>query len=146
MVPLSIKIGWVESLNVFCAASETARNTAEKLLKIKSLPPHPLEYHMLPSNLECTNETQKYKNITTEKLLNLMEVYVDGFIAIFQAKSIHDLRHASPNLLHDIDNIFQGSVSIKKLLKEGKWEAREKNWADSSTELPKRCSYQTKKY
>ena len=84
---------------------------------------------MSPSNLESTNETKNDKNISTEKLLNLMKVYVDGFIAILQAKSIHDLRHASPSLLHDIDNIFQGDVSIKKLLKEGKWEAQKNGLA-----------------
>ena len=53
-----------------------------------------------------------------------MEVYVDDFIAIYPAKYIDELRYASLSLLHGINSIFLGGFSIKKLLKEGKWEAR----------------------
>ena len=61
VVPNSIQMGWIESMCVFYAGSETARDTVEKLLKIKSLSPHPLDHHMLPSNLESTNEHKTIK-------------------------------------------------------------------------------------
>ena len=61
VVPNSIKLGWAESMYVFCAGSESSRDTAEKLLEMKILPLHQLDNHTLPSNFEYTNETKIIK-------------------------------------------------------------------------------------
>ena len=78
----------------------------------------------LPDKLEEPKDLSLKNHISPEKLLTLMEVYVDDFIAVCQAKTIEELRHATRSLLHGIDSIFPNGISIKKLLKEGKWEAR----------------------
>ena len=50
VIPSSLQMGWMESPPLFCAATETARDVAEELIKEprSSLPPHPLESLMLP--------------------------------------------------------------------------------------------------
>ena len=86
VVPNSIQMGWVESMYVFCAGSETARDTAQKLLQSKKLPPHPLEHHVLLDKIEEPKDLSLKNHISPEKLLTLIEVYVDDSIAAYQEK------------------------------------------------------------
>ena len=73
VVPNSIQMGWVESMYVFCAGSETARDTSQKLLQSAKLPPHPLEHHMLPDKLEKPKELSPNNHIFSGKT-----PYLDG--------------------------------------------------------------------
>ena len=47
VVPAALQMGWTSSPAFFCAATETGRDVAEFLQTLASLPPHPLEHHML---------------------------------------------------------------------------------------------------
>ena len=47
----SIQMGWVESMCVFCTASETARDVAEILMHTPILKLHPLEHIIVPKAL-----------------------------------------------------------------------------------------------
>ena len=58
IVPNSIQMGWAESMCIFCASSETARDTANLLLKNKiTLSPYPLEKYMIPEHLCVKNQS-----------------------------------------------------------------------------------------
>jgi len=103
VIPYSLQMGWTESPSFFCSVTETARDMAEVLTHepLGSLPPRPLETHMLPpalwpeSNLHsaCTN------------FLHMLEVYVDDFCLIIQTADVAHLRHVSRALLHAIHSV-----------------------------------------
>ena len=68
------------------------RKTVERLQKSENLALHPLETHMLPSKIESTkNDTANEEHTSTEKLLNLIENFVNYFIGIYQDKPIEEL-------------------------------------------------------
>ena len=50
VVPKSIQMGWVESMNVFCTAAETGRDSIQNLWNEKDLPQHKLEDIMLKTS------------------------------------------------------------------------------------------------
>lgn len=50
VVPNALQMGWCESPPFFCAASETGRNTIEKLLKAEALDQHAFEHLMFTEN------------------------------------------------------------------------------------------------
>ena len=52
VVPNSMQMGWVESMTIFCASSETARDSIERLWKLPSLPAHALENIMMPKQYQ----------------------------------------------------------------------------------------------
>jgi len=91
VVPNSTQMGWVESIYVFCAASETARDIGEVLLREDSLPAHKLEEVILPKVVQSPI-TESFDPAT---FLQMLEVYVDDFIAIAQATNIETLRHVT---------------------------------------------------
>ena len=64
------------------------------------------------------------KPINDERLLKMIEVYVDDFIGLMQAESIEELQHFTRATLHGINIVFPDGTSIKKLKKEGAWETR----------------------
>ena len=47
VVPAAIQMGWKSSPAFFCAATETGRDVAEWLQLQPTLPPHPMEHHMM---------------------------------------------------------------------------------------------------
>ena len=53
-----------------------------------------------------------------------MKLYVIIWTSVCEEKSIDKFRHTTQSLVHDIDCIFPNGFSIKKLLKDGKWEKR----------------------
>ena len=110
-------MGWVESMYIFCAASETTRDVGQQLLEKNHLPPHKLEDIILPDEIEEV----KSDDFDPAEFLRLIEVYVDDFIAIVQVRTMDELRHVSRALLYGIDSIFPDGVSLSKLHKEGKW-------------------------
>ena len=75
VVPNSLQMGWCESPPFFCAASETARDVIQQLLKV-DLPLHPFEHYMLPDkNTPLPEEAQDIVN-----MMNLIVLFVDDFI------------------------------------------------------------------
>ena len=151
VVPQSLQMGWLESPPYFCAATETARDVAERLTQLPpgTLPAHPLEHHMLDeAETEANTHDTHYS-----KLWRFLEVYIDDFIGAIQARTRAALEHTTRALLHAIHSVFPPAeltghtadepVSIKKLLSgEGIWQVRKEvlGWildgARRSVELP----------
>ena len=131
VIPDALQMGWSESPPFFCAATETARDVAMKNIQNKaSLEPHPLESIMLgDANFDFLPKT--YQNQPTE-FIKLLEVYIDDFIGVIQAKSVEELQQFTRAVLHAIYNTFPppeltGStmgppISEKKLTEEGLWQ------------------------
>ena len=77
VVPNSLQMGWTELPPFFCAATETAQDIIQQLLKT-DLPLHPFEHCMLPKGCTQTQATaQDLKNS-----LDLIEVFADDFIGV----------------------------------------------------------------
>lgn len=144
VIPSALQMGWKLSPPYFCAASESARDVAETLLtqSVGSLQAHKDEKWMLGS-LRLTelhdwtakdlppDETETAK----DKLLRLLEVYVDDFIGLIQSDDPKELQHFARALLHGIHSVFPtpersghtgaDPVSLKKLMAgDGLWETR----------------------
>jgi hypothetical protein len=135
VVPDALQMGWTSSPAFFCAATETARDIAEWLRLLPSLPAHPLEVHTLnnadpgfyadhfPSLHTLSDPTQR------EKFFHLFEVFVDDFIGLLQSNNRSVLQHHSRALLHAIHQVFppptatghskDDPISFKKLVLEG---------------------------
>jgi hypothetical protein len=57
VVPSALQMGWMESLQYFCTATETGREFIQWLIDQKiDYPPHPLEKFRLPADLVDTME------------------------------------------------------------------------------------------
>jgi hypothetical protein len=129
VVPHSLQMGWCESPPFFCAATETARDIIDSMIKAKlSIPPHPMEHYLL-DGAPTMHAATSTKPSTT---INLVEVFVDDFIGITNDISPHHLQHLSRALLHGIHALFpppsvshhQGGdpISEKKLQQgDGQW-------------------------
>ena len=89
VVPNSLQMGWCESPPLFCAVTETARDVIESLLTLNSLPAHKFEFQMM----------DKAKNLArlqaAAHTINLLEVFVDDFIAATNDTSVSNLSHFS---------------------------------------------------
>ena len=138
IVPNSLQMGWCESPPFFCAATETGRDIISELYKrLDQIPPHPMENWMVDKTI--TKPTQDM-NTTTENsktpkqlTTNLIEVYVDDFIAATNQLDDKHLTQLSRAVLHGIHSIFPppnisnhcggDPISEKKMEKgDGKWE------------------------
>lgn len=91
VIPLSLQMGWTDSLAFFCGASETARDIGKDLINepIGSLQAHVLEPFMFPSETleELAANPQDGINLDTkhvEKFCWLLETFVDDFINVAQ--------------------------------------------------------------
>ena len=128
VVPNSLQMGWCESPPFFCAASETARDVIQQLLKV-DLPPHPLEHYMMPAN----NSTLPTVAQDLLNMINLIEVFVDDFIGCTDNLTKEHLLKFTRAMMHGMHSIFSppsqtghtggDPISIKKLKQlEGLWE------------------------
>jgi len=130
--PTCLQMGWSESPPLFCTASETARDVAqEKLDSTSSLEPHPLEQYCIPENFELP----KIEHADSNMLAKLLEVYMDDFIGLAQARSKEELVHFSRAVLHGIHTVFpppgpsddpsDEPISVKKLKQgDGLWQTQ----------------------
>ena len=101
VVPNSLQMGWCESPPFFCAATETARDVIASLLNSQtSLPHHSLLQQML-ENTETLSRLQ-----ATSFTVNILEVFVDDFIAATNKLTRAHLTHFSKALIHGIHSIF----------------------------------------
>ena len=99
VVPNSLQMGWCESPPFFCSGSETARDIMEPM-RASELPPHKFENEMLKK----VRATDTNKNL--QGLIDLLEVYVDDFIAMSNNIEQAHLRQLSREMLHGIHAIF----------------------------------------
>jgi hypothetical protein len=134
VVPAALQMGWALSPFFFCAASETARDVGESLVRepVGTLPEHPQENLTMPKPVALPK-------IDTERngrdFLHMLEAFVDDFIQLAQTTNEEALRHCSRAVLHAIHSVFpppnvtghngDDPVSLKKLMEgEGVWEVR----------------------
>ena len=135
VVPDALQMGWSESPAFFCAATETARDVADKNFDSnKEEPPHELEDIMMDVDWSSLPPLPNFSDMEEAHFQKLLEVYIDDFIGLIQCKNEAQLRRFSRNILNAIYNTFPppkvtGSemgppVSKTKLELEGKWELR----------------------
>jgi len=113
--------GMVQITPFFCTASKTAHNMAQQLLHapVGSLPPHPLEYLCTPPTLNLPS----LSHTNAAQLVQVLEVFVDDFIAMLHTPTPATMQHATCAILHGIHSIFPAgtnnpqndSISVKKL-------------------------------
>ena len=129
---------WCESASYFCAASEMSCDIGDMLAltPVGSLPPHPLEHHLIPPDTKATQTPRALPNPNQQAtFLRLLEVYIDDFIHLAQTTDKDQLLHLSHALLHAIHSIFpppsitsgteENPVAIKKLLQgDGLWDTQ----------------------
>ena len=141
VIPSALQMGWTSSPPFFCAATETARDVAQRLSAHRDLPPHPLEDNtidhaeLLSAKAHPTTWSDDEIPDRLANLGHLLEVFVDDFIGLVQSTDEALLRHHSRALLHAIHSIFpptsvtghdgEDPVSQKKLDEgEGIWAVR----------------------
>ena len=141
VIPSALQMGWTNSPPEFCAATETARDVAESLRTLPSLPMHPLECKTINQHELFTALKHPHAwspDTLQDRLQNLnylFEVYVDDFIGLIQATDEGILRHHTRALFHAIHSVFPPAsvtghsggdpISEKKLEEgEGIWAAR----------------------
>ena len=133
VIPSALQMGWCDSPAYFCAASETARDVAETLMKapVGSLDQNPLERFLVPPENWPDADIEQHAASFT----HLLEVYIDDFIQLAQTNDPTQLTHLSRALLHAIHSVFpppavtghagEDPVSLKKLQQgDGTWETK----------------------
>jgi len=99
VVPNSLQMGWGKSPGLFCNATKTACKVAQELLDdLQQHLPHPLENLYLLASLPSTST----HSLLTSQPLQLLEVYIDDFLALAQIQSQQQLLHFTYAVLHGI--------------------------------------------
>ena len=135
--PLVLPMGWKNSPPIFCAATETIADVANKRLHQKCpVPTHPLSTLASLSDEHSQQSTTPHITGTppnpdpylchAKDRLKYIDVFVDDFLGCGQG-SKQQLNHLRSTLLHAIDDVFRPlkpnegrraePVSIKKLRK-----------------------------
>jgi len=95
---------------IFCAVTEMAWDVLKVMVAEgkESLDPHPFEnLILLPSKWP-----EKDLNLTGEKHLHVMEVFVDYFCTMVQTKTKENLLHVLWSLLYSIDTLFSPPAAL----------------------------------
>ena len=101
VVPNSLQMG-CESPPFFCAASETARDVIQQLLKV-DLPPHPFEHYMLPdASVQLPKEA-----IDMAHTMDLIEVFMDNCVGCTDNLTRSHLVKFTQAMMHGMHSIFQ---------------------------------------
>ena len=132
VVPNSLQMGWTESPPFFCAATETARDVIQTLLRTK-LPPHKFEKNMLPPNFSADMQN----TADLGHVVNLIEVFVDDFIGCTDKATEEHLLQFSRAMLHGIHEIFPPPSVTGHAGGDPVSEKNWRNWKDSGTTLKK---------
>jgi len=130
--PICLQMGWSESPPLFCTASEMARDVIQEFTdEEKELEEHPLERLCIPEDIsKVTTEDNEI-----EKIVCLMEVYMDDFVGLAQALTPEQLIQFTRAVLHGIHTIFpppgphdapdDEPIAIKKLKQgDGLWDTK----------------------
>ena len=110
VVPSSLQMGWVESAQYFCAASETVWDVAVEYIEtqIGSLPEHKFD------SWAGTNEAKINTHRKLGLLQYLLKVYVDDFIACIIPTTKQQVKHLTQGILHGIRDIFPQAPTIQQ--------------------------------
>ena len=100
VVPISLQMGWCESPPLFCAVTETAQDVIQSLMEKNALPSHKFKYQMM-DKVHNWNRLQAAAQAT-----NLMEVFVNDFIAVTNDRSQEHLFKFSNAILYGIHLVF----------------------------------------
>jgi hypothetical protein len=150
--PLVLPMGWVESLPLFCAATETIADLANsnirsgvqagphRLREVANTPPDPNEAPILPpanTHILSALEVPSHSLGPRKRPVKYVDVYVDDFIGLAQGgPKARD--HIRDNLFASIDQVFRPALSdegkhrqepssTKKLGKgDGHWATQKK--------------------
>ena len=109
-------MGWTLYPAYLCTSVETERDVAQHYSNspVGTLLTHPLEKQMMPENgIKIMLNTTKWENGECEKLLKILENFVDNFINICQPKSEEHLLHLSGTILHGIHTVFKPPALTK---------------------------------
>ena len=88
VVPDALQMGWSESPAFFCAATETARDVADKNFESKKEePPHELKDIMMDVDWSLLPPLPEISDIEEAQFQKLLEVYIDNFIGLIQCKN-----------------------------------------------------------
>jgi hypothetical protein len=123
-LPLTLPIGWMDSVPYFCSATETVANIANSKPTYVHLPPHPLEQlaNTLPPDIPNSHppnstagmdQTLLTLTITTPLVLHpfhkptrFTDIFIDDYVLGLQGISPARLQHMR-RLLHSIDEVFR---------------------------------------
>ena len=120
VIPTSLQTGWCESPPFFYASSETVRDVIQTLLTNDCSPPHhPFEDLMMAdiSQILPTRDDGKMSGGTKQHAssaahlpnttsTDLVEVFVDDFIAATNAQDLPHIQHISRAMLHGVHTIY----------------------------------------
>ena len=124
VIPMSLQMGWIESLAYFCSASETSRDVADKYCQapIGSLTPHKFLSYTEGSQ---SSATLPLVAASTIPFRFLIEVFVDDFMSLAIATSRQQLNHVANGTMMGIHDVFPSNckddndpISTKKMLKQ----------------------------
>ena len=135
VIPDALQMGWSESPAFFCAATETARDLADKYYTDnKTLSKHTDEKTVMNIDWSKIPMSDNSPLEEEQRIVHLLECYIDDFIAMIQCTNKNELKRLTRCMLTAITNIFPppsvtGSVmgpaiSPKKLEDEGACETR----------------------
>jgi hypothetical protein len=108
VVPSALQMGWMESPQYFCTATETGRDFIQWLIDQKiDWPPHPLEKFMLPADLvDMIDDPNESDNDANNGAYSI-NVYVDDYIlGVVEDKNCTLLRRVARSTLYVIHSIF----------------------------------------
>ena len=103
VVPTSLQMGWIESPPHFSAASETARDLAQKYVEtpVGTFPNHKFVKHSAQGE-----EFESLPETGSEKLHYAIECFVDDYIYLAIPTSQEKLRHIANTVMKVIHDVF----------------------------------------
>ena len=148
-IPLSLHMGWKNSPPLFCTATETVADLANKALRTHQ----PSKQHQLDNRVEAIEPTpaplitQEHAELTRDpylrqpnaKLLAYVDVFVENFLGLAQGPR-HRRRHVRRTLFHALDKVFrplngQDAKQLKEVLILKKLDAGDCSWSTCQTML-----------
>ncbi len=105
VIPTLLQMRWVESPPYFCAATETARDTASEYMEtgIGTRPSHKFEEYATGS---ADYVALPLASSDKHKLRYMLEVYVNDFISLVIPTAQEHLGHVANTILEGIHNVF----------------------------------------
>ncbi len=149
VVPSSLQMGWVESAPYFCMPSITAQDVASQYIEtdIGLLPRHKFE------QWAGADFAQINKNTPTQELHNVLEVYMDDYIATIIPTSKAQIIYVTRGILLGIHDVFPPSnddskdpILAKKLQKgDGTFESNKCILGFDLMATEKQCGWKEKR-
>jgi hypothetical protein len=105
VIPTLLQIGWVESPPYFCAAMETARDTASEYIETRmgTRLRHKFEHFAMGS---ADYAALSQASGDEQQLRYMLEMYVDDFISLVIPTTQEHIRHVANAILEGIHDVF----------------------------------------